>query len=195
MKKNIFVIAAVVMLLFVWSVSSYAEVKIGFINMREIIQTSDAGKKAGEEMKKIADRRQAEITSMERELKNLKDELDRKSSVMTAAARREKESNYQKKLRDYQLMVNDANEELQKKDQEIVQRLMPEILKIVRTIAEKEKYTLVLDVAAMVIPSPPHREPTCIFLFPQQYALFSIFPASISALFPDPFSAALHWHH
>ncbi len=96
MKKNIFVIAAVVMLLFVWSVSSYAEVKIGFINMREIIQTSDAGKKAGEEMKKIADRRQAEITSMERELKNLKDELDRKSSVMTAAARREKESNYQK---------------------------------------------------------------------------------------------------
>ncbi len=152
MKKNIFVIAAVVMLLFVWSVSSYAEVKIGFINMREIIQTSDAGKKAGEEMKKIADRRQAEITSMERELKNLKDELDRKSSVMTAAARREKESNYQKKLRDYQLVVNDANEELQKKDQEIVQRLMPEILKIVRTVAEKEKYTLVLDVAAMVIP-------------------------------------------
>ena len=71
---------------------------------------------------------------------------------MTAAARREKESNYQKKLRDYQLVVNDANEELQKKDQEIVQRLMPEILKIVRTIAEKEKYTLVLDVAAMVIP-------------------------------------------
>lgn len=152
MKKNIFVIAAVVMLLFVWSVSSYAEVKIGFINMREIIQTSDAGKKADKKIKKIADRRQTEITSMERELKNLKDELDRKSSVMTAAARREKESNYQKKLRDYQLVVNDANEELQKKDQEIVQRLMPEILKIVRTVAEKEKYTLVLDVAAMVIP-------------------------------------------
>ncbi len=50
------------------------------------------------------------------------------------------------------MLVNDANEELQKRDQEIFQKLMPEILKVIRAIAEKEKYTLIIDVATMPVP-------------------------------------------
>ena len=153
MKRNIYVMAGIVLLLFVWSSNSLAaDAKIGFINVREIIQTSNAGKKAGEELKKVAERKQSEISSAEKELKGLKEDLAKKSSVMTAAARREKETKYQKSLRDYQLLVNDANEDLQKKDQEIFQKLMPEILKVVRSIAEKEKYTLIIDVATMPVP-------------------------------------------
>jgi outer membrane protein len=152
MKKNIFVASVVTLLVFTWSAGSYAQEKIGFINMRQIIQTSNAGKKAGDEMKRIADRKQAEITALERELKSMKDELDKKSSVMTAKARSDKESDYQKKLRSYQILVNDSNEELQKKDQEVFQKLMPDIMKIVRSIGEKEKYTLIVDVATMPVP-------------------------------------------
>jgi len=152
MRKNIFVVLAVALLIFTWSTGSYAQEKIGFINMREVIQTSNAGKKAGDEMKRIADRKQAEITALERELKSMKDELDKKSSVMTAKARSDKESAYQKKLRSYQILVNDSNEELRKKDQEVFQKLMPDIMKIVRSIGEKEKYTLIVDVATMPVP-------------------------------------------
>jgi outer membrane protein len=153
MKRNICVIAGILVLLFVWSSNSLAaDNKIGFINVREIIQTSNAGKTAGEELKKVAASKQSGITSAEKELKSLKEDLDKKSSVMTAAVRREKETKYQKKMRDYQLLVNDANEDLQKRDQEIFQKLMPEILKIIRSIAEKEKYTLIIDVATMPVP-------------------------------------------
>ena len=152
MRKNIFVVLAVALLIFTWSTGSYAQEKIGFINMRQVIQTSNAGKKAGDEMKRIADRKQAEITALERELKSMKDELEKKSSVMTAKARSDKESAYQKKLRSYQILVNDSNEELRKKDQEIFQQLMPDIMKIVRSIGEKEKYTLIVDAATMPVP-------------------------------------------
>jgi outer membrane protein len=153
MKRNICVMAGIVLLLFVWSSSSLAaDNKIGFINVREIIQTSNAGKKAGEELKKVAERKRSEISSAEKELKSLKEDLTKKGSVMTAAARREREINYQKKLSDYQFLVNAANEDLQKRDQEIFQKLMPEILKVIRAIAEKEKYTLIIDVATMPVP-------------------------------------------
>jgi outer membrane protein len=153
MKRNIFVMVGIVSLLFVWSSSSLAaDIKIGFINMREIIQTSHAGKKAGEELKRVAEAKQGEITSAEKELKNLKEDLDKKGSVLTAAARREKEIKYQKKLSDYQFLVNAANEDLHRRDQEIFQKLMPDIVKVVRTIAEKEKYTLIIDVASQPIP-------------------------------------------
>ena len=152
MKRNIYLMGGIILLLFVWSTNSLAADKIGFINMREIMQGSIAGKKAGEDLKKVAEKKQASISSAEKELKKMKEELEKQGSILTAGARRDKEAAYQKKLRDYQLLVNDANEELQKRDQEISQKLLPEILKIVRTIAEKEKYTLVIDVASMPVP-------------------------------------------
>jgi len=82
----------------------------------------------------------------------LKDELDKQSEIMTQSARSEKEAAYQKKLRNYQLLVNDTNEELKRRDQKITQKIMPEIMRIVRSVAGREKYTLVIDVASMPMP-------------------------------------------
>jgi outer membrane protein len=152
MKRNIYLIAGLVLLLFVWSSNAFAAEKIGVINIREIMQNSIAGKKAAEDLRSLAEKKSAPIKSLENELKKMKDELDKQGSIMTQNARRDKEEAYQKKLRDYQLLVNDTNTELQKRDQEVFQKLMPEILKVVRAIAEKEKYTLVIDIATMPVP-------------------------------------------
>lgn len=152
MKKNILWIAGLTLLLFVWTGTSLAADKIGFINMQTIIQNSNAGKKAAEDFKKLFARKQESIKSAENEVKKLKDELDRQGNVMTASARGDKEAAYQRKMRDYQILVDDTNKELQKRDQEYSQQLIPEILKVVRTIAEKEKYTLILDISTMPLP-------------------------------------------
>ena len=152
MKRSFYFMAVIILLVFVWSTSSFAVDKIGFINLQEIMQNSNAGKKAAEEFKKFYEKETQEIKSSEKELKKMKDELEKQSSIMTQSSQKEKETAYQKKLRDYQLLVNDTNEELKKRDQEMTQKLMPGIMKIVRTIAEKEKFTLVIDVATMPVP-------------------------------------------
>jgi outer membrane protein len=152
MKKNIGLIAGCILLVLAYSSVSFAQDKIGFINVREIISNSAAGKKAADEFKKIADKKQAEITAAEKELQTLKDDLEKKSSIMTAQARREKETDYQKKVRDYQLLVNDAREDLGKRDQEMFEKLIPEIWKAVAVVAEKEKLTLVIDIATLPVP-------------------------------------------
>ena len=152
MKKNMLWIAGLMLLLFAWTNTSLAADRIGFINMQTIIQNSNAGKKAAEDFKKLFARKQESIKTMENEVKKLKDELDKQGAVMTASARGDKEAAYQRKMRDYQILVDDTNKELQKRDQEYSQQLIPEILKVVRTIAEKEKYTLILDVSTMPLP-------------------------------------------
>lgn len=152
MKRSFYLMAVIIPLFFVWSTSSFAVDKIGFINLQEIMQNSNAGKKAAEDFKKFYEKETQEIKSSEKELKKMKDELEKQSSIMTKNSQKEKETIYQKKLRDYQLLVNDTNEELKKRDQEMTQKLMPGIMKIVRTISEKEKFTLVIDVATMPIP-------------------------------------------
>jgi len=152
MKRSIYLMTVITLLVFIWSASSLAADKVGFINLQEIMQNSTAGKKAADDFKKFYEKETQEIKSSEKELKKMKDDLEKQSSLMTQTSRSEKEAAYQKKLRDYQLLVNDTNEELKKRDQEMTQKLMPGIIKVVRSIAEKEKYTLVIDVATMPIP-------------------------------------------
>jgi outer membrane protein len=152
MKRSFYLMAGIILFVFVWSTSSFAVDKIGFINLQEIMQNSTAGKKAADDFKKFYEKETQEIKSSEKESKKMKDELEKQSSIMTQSSQKEKETAYQKKLRDYQLLVNDTNEELKKRDQEMTQKLMPGIMKIVRAIAEKEKFTLVIDVATMPIP-------------------------------------------
>lgn len=152
MKKNICLIAGLVLLIFVWTNTSFAADKIGFINIQDIIQTSNAGKKAAEEFKVLVEKKKTGITAMEADVKKMKDDLDKQGAILTASARSDKEAVYQRKLRDYQILVDDTNKELQKRDQEYSQKLIPEILKAVRIIAEKEKYTLILDLSTMPVP-------------------------------------------
>ena len=154
MKINICLITVFIMMSFVLlNIKGYtAEGKIGFINLREIMQSSNAGKKAGEEFKKLFDKKREGIAAAEKDLKKLKDELDKQGPIMTEDARRGKGTSYQRKLRDYQLMIEDTNKELKVRDQEVTSKLIPEITKIVRKVAEKEKYTLVIDIASMPVP-------------------------------------------
>ena len=152
MKKNICLIAGLVLLIMVWANTSFAADRIGFINIQEIIQNSNTGKKAAEEFKKLLDKKQANIKDMENEVKKMKDELDKQGAILTAGARSDKEAAYQRKLRDYQILVDDTNKELQKRDQEYSQKMIPDILKAVRAIAEKEKYTMILDIGTMPMP-------------------------------------------
>ena len=152
MKRNIYVIAGFTLLLFVMSNSAFAAEKIGFVNLPEILKNSNPGKKAAAEFKAFAEKKSAPAKSLENEIRKMKDDLDKQGSMMSDSARREKEAAFQGKTRDYQLMAQNINDELQKRDREIFQKIMPEILKIVRNIAEKEKYTLVIDIGTTPVP-------------------------------------------
>jgi len=125
--------------------------KIGFVDIREVILNSDAGKKAAEEFRKLYEKDRAIIQERETELKKLKDELEKQGSILTRTAKEEKEAAYQKKFRDYQLLVKDINEDLQAKDQKLTKDMVPEILKLVAAMGEREKYTLILDIGTVPV--------------------------------------------
>jgi outer membrane protein len=152
MKKTltllgILVIAAVLAM----SGTAAAVEKIGFINMRAIIQESDAGKRNFADFKQMFEKKKAEIAKKEDELKKLKDELDKQKSVLTEGAFQEKETNFQVKLRDYQRLVKDTNDELAAKEQTLTSKMIPEIIQVVDTVGKRDGYTAILDLNNPVI--------------------------------------------
>jgi len=139
---------AVLSLVLSGSLAAAAE-KTGFVDVREIMLTSSAGKRAAEDFKKAFEKDKAAIQEKEAELKKLKDELEKQRPLLKEEAMKEKELAYQKKFRDYQIMVKDSNEELQAKDQDLSKKMIPEILKIVKAIGEREKYSMIVDISAI----------------------------------------------
>ncbi|MDX9744946.1 MAG: OmpH family outer membrane protein [Syntrophales bacterium] len=123
-----------------------AEEKIGFYDMDQVIRNSEAGKKSIGEIQRIVDKNRPAIQAKEEELQKLKDELEKQRSLMKPDVLKDKEVTYQKKFRDYQILIKDSNEELQAKQQDMVKDFVPEIMKIVKNIGEREKYTLIIDV-------------------------------------------------
>jgi outer membrane protein len=151
-RKNIYLITGLVLLIVIFTGSKvFAVDKIGFFNLRVVMQNSNNGKKAGEEFKKLYDKKTEAIKTSESELKKMKESLDKQAALLTQSANKEKETAYQKKLRDYQILVDDTNKELKARDEEIASKIIPEIAKVVQAIAEREKYTLVIDTATMPV--------------------------------------------
>jgi outer membrane protein len=129
------------------SLAAAAAEKTGFVDIRDVMLSSSAGKKAAEDFKKTFEKEKANIQEKENELKKLKDDLEKQKPLLKEEAMKEKELAYQKKFRDYQILVKDSNEELQAKDQELSKKMIPEILKLVQTIGEKEKYGMIIDIS------------------------------------------------
>ena len=125
--------------------------KFGFVNLREALLDSEPGDKMEEDIKKAFEKKKVQLQQKEAEMKRLKDDLEKQRSVLKADAFREKENNYQNKLREYQRMVEDANREMAQKEQELISRLGPEIIKVIQALGEKEGYTAILDNNPMLV--------------------------------------------
>jgi outer membrane protein len=67
----------VILSLFLCGTCAFAAEKVGFIDMREIMVKSDAGKKAAEDFGKLYEKDKSSIQAKEAELKKLKDELEK----------------------------------------------------------------------------------------------------------------------
>jgi len=126
--------------------------KIGFVDVREIMMNSESGKKAAAEFKNIYEKNRLIVQGRESELQKMKEEMEKQRSILTEAALKEKETLYQTKFREYQVLVKEANDDLQGKDQELSKSMIPEIQKVVNAIGEKDKYTVIFDLSAVPIP-------------------------------------------
>ncbi|HOO91220.1 MAG TPA: OmpH family outer membrane protein, partial [Syntrophales bacterium] len=139
MKKAIYLL---VVISFIAASACFAAAgEIAFVNMKDILLHSDAGKAATLDLKKFVEDKKAAIQEKEEALQKLKDNLEKQRAILTDSAYQEKELSYQKEYRDYKRFIEDANEEMKTMDQDLSRKLLPEALKVINTIGEKGGYT------------------------------------------------------
>jgi outer membrane protein len=119
--------------------------KIGYINAIKIFESTKAGKKSKATLEEYIKARQKIVDQEEEEIKKLEEELTRQGSVLSAEAKKEKEVVFQKKLAQYQKKAVDLNREIQEKKAEVLKEFNNILEEVVKKIAEKEGYQVILD--------------------------------------------------
>jgi outer membrane protein len=144
-KGGIFFLSWGVLLAF-FSLAFGAEpVKIAYVDMQKALNFCEAGKEAKKQITLEVEKIQKTFAGKQKELEKLKEDLEKRGSVLSETVRREKEREYQAKLRDLQRLQRDYEEDLRRKDRELTDHILKNLEGIVKKLGEEGKYTLILE--------------------------------------------------
>lgn len=121
------------------------QIKIGTINMKEILQKSVSGLAAQKVLESRITELKAKFQPEEEELNNLKADIEKKSSVWTEEVKAEKERNYERKMREFGVRTEEAQYELKQLEKKVMEPLLKDINDVLEAMGKELGYTLILD--------------------------------------------------
>ncbi len=122
-----------------------AEIKIGFIDLQKVIDSSEKGKRIRDEIQGKANELTQQIKLLEEELKAMKADYDKQADMLTAEARAEKRDTLARRDLDYKRFVKDSEAELRTAEKRALQELYQDIGKIITEYGKTHKYTAIFE--------------------------------------------------
>jgi len=119
--------------------------RLATVDIQQVITESKAGKQAKSKVEAERDLKQKELTAREAEATQLQRDFEKQASLLSEAARKEKQEAIDKKVRDLRRIYDDSNRDLQKKEGELIRDLLKDISNIVRDYGKQKGYTLILE--------------------------------------------------
>ena len=119
--------------------------RIGYVDLQRILARSQAGVQARELLEKDKVGMQKQLDGQKIELDKLRDELEKKGQLLSADARRDKQDQLERKLRDAQRLAGDFEKELQKKEQNMGTKILRELEGVFNKVGKEKGYALILE--------------------------------------------------
>jgi outer membrane protein len=120
-------------------------IKIGSVDLVKALNDSDAGKKAKTDLEFLIKTKQSSLDEKGKAIEKTKSEIDKQASVLSADARKSKEEELERMIRDYQRLVTDSQNEVKKKEGEFTLDIIKELRQIIEKIGADEGFTIILE--------------------------------------------------
>lgn len=147
MRLNRIVFMMVIVMGVTFAHSTYAAdvAKIGIVDLQKILEKSEAGKVAQEDISNQGKKMKEELKGKEDEIVELKNRLEREAMVMSSEMREEKERDYRIKVNDLKLLQKKYLSEFKEIEKRLVGRLQKEIVEVVKELGKKEGYLMIIE--------------------------------------------------
>lgn len=127
-----------------------AELKIGFVNTERIFREAVPSVKAQKKLEQEFSSRDANLQKMAKQVRDLQAQLEKEAVTMPEAERRNKERDLANLTRDYQRIEREYREDLNLRKNEELTAVQERANRVIKHIAESEKYDLILQDAVFV---------------------------------------------
>ncbi len=130
------------------------EFRIGFINTDRIFKESSTAKVAQTKLEQEFSKREKELMELGNGLKSNSEKLERDSPTLSDSQRTTRQRQLTDQDREFQRKRREFQEDLNARKNEELQQVLEKANKVVKQIAEAEKYDLILQEAVYI--SPKH---------------------------------------
>jgi outer membrane protein len=148
LKKYIF--AGIALLSF--SGAILADSKIGFVNSQKILNDAPQAARAKKKIEKDFEKRDQELQRIAKQLQGMQENLDKNAVTMAESERRTKEREFGELNRDFQRKQREFREDLSQRQNEEMASIFERVNKIIKQIAEAEKYDIIFQEAVYANP-------------------------------------------
>jgi outer membrane protein len=152
--RNRLIVGLVMLLSMAVAATARADVKLAYVDIQRALNDCRNGKAAKAEFRGRLERVQQQLQGEQSEVQQLKDELEKKGSLMQPDQRQSLEERYSRKLRDFQDDYKSTRDSLQEKDNEITGAIVRDLATIVREIGQKNGYTMVMEKGNLLWATP-----------------------------------------
>ena len=123
------------------------EMKIGFVNTERVFREAAPAKRAQQVLEREFSARNAELGRIEKQGRDLQQELERENVTLPEPQRREKERQLADISRNFQRLQREIREDLNLRRNEELARVQERATRVINQIAEQEKFDLVIQEA------------------------------------------------
>ena len=131
---------------------SAQEFKIGFINTDRIFRDANSAKTAQAKLEQEFQRREKELNDQGAQIKATADKLEKEAPTLAEAQRNSRQKQLTDQDREFQRKRREFQEDLNVRKNEELQIVLERANKVVKQVAEAEKYDYVLQEAVYVNP-------------------------------------------
>lgn len=128
------------------------ELKIGFVNTDRIFRDANSAKAAQAKLEQEFLKREKDLTDQGSQLKTMADKLDKDAPTLSDAQRNARQKQLVEQDRDFQRKRREFQEDLNVRKNEELQQVLERANKVVKQVAEAEKYDVVLQEVVYINP-------------------------------------------
>ena len=122
-----------------------ADLKFGYVDLQQALQSVDAGKTAKSKLEKVVAAKRAELEKKQKELQKEAEAFEKKAAIMNEAARGKKQAELQRRLVEFQRGAQETQVELQKQERDLTKPIIDELRNIIEAIGKDKKFQIILE--------------------------------------------------
>ena len=128
------------------------EVRIGYVNTDRIFREANTAKAAQTKLEQEFAKREKELVDIGNTLKTSSEKLEREAPTLSEAQRNSRQKQLVDQDRDFQRKRREFQEDLNARKNEELQQVLERANRVVKQVAEAEKYDVVLQEAVYINP-------------------------------------------